>query len=149
MFSHNIKIKKYLENTGKSKEFDIFRGLFVMSQFLILKHIYIETNQREFEILIEKLIENKLSQIECEYETKLKVEGKFEEYQRNMMMGGIKTHIKEMEDVLLEVMLGDSKETFVTEAGDIEEWRGRNIDKTQIVKDLQEYIQKLKDIVEP
>jgi hypothetical protein len=66
-------------------------------------------------------------------EDELKRTGKFEEYQRNMMMGGVKTHIKEMEDVLLEVMLGDGKETFVTEAGDIEEWRGGNIDKKQII----------------
>jgi hypothetical protein len=81
-------------------------------------------------------------------ETKLKVEGKFEEYQRNMVHSGIRTHIKEMEDLLLEIMLDNSKESFVTEAGDIEEWRGGNIDTTQIVKDLQEYIQSLKDIVE-
>jgi len=80
-------------------------------------------------------------------ESELKRTGKFEEYQRNMVHSGIKTHIKEMEDVLLEVMLGSSKETFVTEAGDIEEWRGGNIDTTQIIKDLQDYIQKLKDIV--
>ena len=44
-------------------------------------------------------------------------------------------------------MLGSSKETFVTEAGDIEEWRGGNTDTTQIIKDLQEHIQNLKDIV--
>jgi len=81
-------------------------------------------------------------------EDELKRTGKFKEYQLNMMMGGVKTHIKEMEDVLLEVMLNNDRETFVTEAGDIEEWRGGNIDKTQIIKDLQDYIQKLKDIVE-
>lgn len=80
-------------------------------------------------------------------ESELKRTGKFEEYQRNMIYSGVKTHIKEMEDVLLEVMLGSSKETFVTEAGDIEEWRGGNMDTTQIIKDLQEYIQSLKDIV--
>ena len=82
-------------------------------------------------------------------EDELKRTGKFKEYQLNMMTGGVKTHIKEMEDVLLEVMLNNDRGTFVTEAGDIEEWRGGNIDKTQIIKDLQDYIQKLKDIVEP
>ena len=81
-------------------------------------------------------------------ESELKRTGKFEEYQRNMMMGGVKTHIKELEDVLLEIMLDTGKETFVTEAGDVEEWRGGVIDKTQMVEDLQNYIQKLKDIVE-
>ena len=80
-------------------------------------------------------------------ETKLKREGKFEEYLRNMVHSGIRTHIKEMEDMLLEMALGISKESFVTEAGDIEEWRGGNIDTTKIVEDLQDYIQSLKDIV--
>jgi hypothetical protein len=80
-------------------------------------------------------------------EGKLKREGRFEEYQRNMVHSGIKTHIKEMEDLLLELALGSSKESFVTEAGDIEEWRGGNLDATQMIKDLQEYIQSLKDIV--
>ena len=80
-------------------------------------------------------------------ETELKRTGKFEEYQRNMVHSGVKTHIKEMEDLLLELALGASKESFVTEAGDIEEWRGGNIDTTQMIEDLQEYIQSLKDIV--
>jgi hypothetical protein len=40
------------------------------------------------------------------------------------------------------------KESFVTEAGDVEEWRGGNVDKTKIVKDLQDYIKQLKDISE-
>ena len=80
-------------------------------------------------------------------ETELKREGKFEEYQRNMVHSGIKTHIKELEDLLLEIMLDTGKETFVTEAGDIEEWRGKNLDTTQIAKDLQEYIQNLKDVL--
>ena len=80
-------------------------------------------------------------------ETELKRTGKFEEYQRNMVHSGIRTHIKELEDLLLELALGASKESFVTEAGDIEEWRGGNLDTTQMIKDLQEYIQSLKDIV--
>lgn len=80
-------------------------------------------------------------------ESELKRTGKFEEYQRNMVHSGIRTHIKEMEDLLLELALGASKESFVTEAGDIEEWRGGNLDTTQMIKDLQEYIQSLKGIV--
>ena len=81
-------------------------------------------------------------------ESKLKRTGKFEEYQRNMVMGGVKTYIKELEDMLLEILMDTGKETFVTEAGDVEEWRGGVTDKTQIIKDLQEYIVKLKGISE-
>jgi hypothetical protein len=50
--------------------------------------------------------------------------------------------------MLLEILMDTGKESFVTEAGDVEEWRGGVIDKTKIVKDLQEYIIKLKDISE-
>ena len=81
-------------------------------------------------------------------ESELKRTGKFEEYQRNMVMKGVKTYIKEMEGLLLDIMLESGKETFVTEAGDVEEWRGGVTDKTKIVKDLQEYIKQLKDISE-
>ena len=65
-----------------------------------------------------------------------------------MIIGGVKTYIKELEDMLLEILIDTGKESFVTEAGDVEEWRGGVIDKTQIIKDLQEYIVKLKDISE-
>jgi hypothetical protein len=80
-------------------------------------------------------------------ETELKRDDKFEEYQRNMNVGGLKTYIKELEDALLELMLNDGKQSFVTEVGDIEEWRGGVIDKTKIVEDLQKHIIELKDMV--
>jgi hypothetical protein len=80
-------------------------------------------------------------------ETMLKREGKFEEYEKNIKQQGIKVHIKEMEDVLLELMLSNDEESFITEAGDIETWKGKGINKQQISQDIQEYIQKLKDAV--
>jgi hypothetical protein len=80
-------------------------------------------------------------------ETKLKHEGKYEEYSRNLIKGGVKVHIKDLEDALLELALDESNEGFVTEAGDIEKWAGKGIDKQKITQDLQEYIQKLKDHV--
>lgn len=82
-----------------------------------------------------------------ENETTLKREGKFEEYEKNIKQQGIKVHIKEMEDVLLELMLSNDEESFITEAGDIETWKGKGINKQQISQDIQEYIQKLKGAV--
>jgi hypothetical protein len=81
-----------------------------------------------------------------EHETKLKHEGKYQEYERDMIKQGIVYHIKEMENVLLELLMGQSGEQYVTEAGDIEEWKGKSIDN-QLIKDVQEYIQKLKDAI--
>jgi len=82
-----------------------------------------------------------------EMETKLKKEGKFKEYQQKMVAGGIKTHIKELEDLLLEISLEANTESFVTEAGDIEEWKGNTTLNTKIAEDLKEYIIKLKNAV--
>ena len=82
-----------------------------------------------------------------EHETQLKYEGKYQEYERDMIRQGIVYHIKEMENVLLELLMGQSGEQYVTEAGDIEEWKGKSLDN-QFIQDIQEYIQKLKDIVE-
>ena len=66
----------------------------------------------------------------------------------NLHLGSTQTLIKEMEAILLDIMLNDNKESFITEAGDIEEWRGGVVDKTKIVENIQEYIQNLKGIVE-
>lgn len=80
-------------------------------------------------------------------ETKLKLEGKFEEYQTNINKQGIIYHIKEMENVLFELAMESHDESFVTEAGDIETWKGKGIDKQKIMQDIQEYIQKLNDML--
>ena len=79
-------------------------------------------------------------------ETKLKFEGKYEEYQRNMTINGVKEHIKELEEALLDLSLNGGDEQFVTEAGDIEIWKGNDEVRQRIIQELQEYIQKLKDI---
>jgi hypothetical protein len=91
-------------------------------------------------------IHQKCSDCVIDYETKLKVRGEYKEYEQNMIRQGIVYHIKEMENVLLELLMGQSGEQYVTEAGDIEEWKGKSLDN-QFVKDIQEYIQKLKDAI--
>jgi hypothetical protein len=42
--------------------------------------------------------------------------------------------------------MNQSGEQYVTEGGDIEEWKGKSLDN-QFVQDIQEYIQKLKDTI--
>ena len=89
-------------------------------------------------------IHQKCSDCVIDYETKLKVRGEYKEYEQNMIRQGVAYHIKEMENVLLELLMNQSGEQYVTEAGDIEEWKGKSLDN-QFVQDIQEYIQKLKD----
>jgi hypothetical protein len=78
-------------------------------------------------------------------ETELKRTGQYEAYTKNLVTGGVKAHIKDLEDVMLELALSDNNESFVTEAGDVEKWAGKGVDKQKITIELQEYIQKLKD----
>jgi hypothetical protein len=91
-------------------------------------------------------IHQKCSDCVFEYETKLKSKGKFDEYAKDIITQGIKYHIKEMEGALLGLLMDTSGESFVTEAGDIEEWKGKG-NNNQLIKDIQEYIQKLKDAI--
>ena len=80
-------------------------------------------------------------------ETELKSNGQYEAYTRGLITGGVKAHIKDLEDVMLELALNDNNESFVTEAGDVEKWAGKGIDKQKITTELQEYIQKLKEYI--
>lgn len=82
-----------------------------------------------------------------EMETELKRIGQFDEYARNLNNKSIKAYIKDLEDALLELALEDTNEGFVTESGDIEKWAGKGINKSALIEELQEYIQKLKDHV--
>jgi hypothetical protein len=84
-----------------------------------------------------------------EHEAQLKREGTFGEYQINIIRQGAKVHIKEMEDALLELLMDQSNDSFVTEAGDIETWKGKDEGKQQLIQEIQEYIQNLKDAIGP
>lgn len=79
------------------------------------------------------------------HETKLKIEGKFEEYQMNMNKQSLSYHLKEMENALLELLMSSSEESFVTEGGDIETWKNNNSSTKLLIEGIQEYIQKIKD----
>jgi hypothetical protein len=92
-------------------------------------------------------IHKKCSDCVIAHETELKRIGKFEEYQKSILSRGVEVHIKEMEDILLELSLGINEGSFVTESGDVEEWKGKGVDEQEIIKDIQEYIQKLKDSI--
>lgn len=82
-----------------------------------------------------------------EYETKLKAEGKFEDYQNNIKKQTISVHIKELEEVLLDLSMATSEESFVTEDGDIENWKVKDDHRQELIEGIKEYIQKLKDMI--
>ena len=71
-----------------------------------------------------------------EMETKLKLEGKFEEYERELMNKNRIAHLEEFERALDEYA-NSTNESFITEDGQHETWQGNGVDR--------EYIKKMKE----
>jgi hypothetical protein len=73
-------------------------------------------------------------------ESKLKLEGKYEEYEKNILNMNKNASLEEFEQALDSWL--EEKDTFVTEQGDIESWQGG--DKNKIYKELKEKIQEFR-----
>jgi hypothetical protein len=74
-------------------------------------------------------------------ETKLKLEGKFDEYENNIIKNNIKSVLNSFEneiDDFVDSFYGN--EQFVSENGDIEDWHAKAVDKEKIRKQLLEDI---------
>lgn len=79
-------------------------------------------------------------------ESKLKLEGKYDDYAKNMVTKNIITHIEEAEQYIEEFM-ESSTDTYVTEQGDIEDWDG-GVDKDKVVNKWREELQEMKKALE-
>ena len=79
-----------------------------------------------------------------EFETKLKIEGKWEEYQKQIHNSEIDNIINEFK-VWSQEELNESIESFVTEGGVVEKWQGgnKNIVK-QNIEDSIKFLETLK-----
>jgi hypothetical protein len=73
-------------------------------------------------------------------ESKLKLEGTYKEYEKNILNMNKNASLEEFEQALDSWL--EEKDTFVTEQGDIESWQGG--DKGQIYKQLKEKIQEFR-----
>ncbi len=80
-------------------------------------------------------------------ESKLKAEGKYEEYAQNIIRKNIITYIEEAEKFIEELEIANTKETYVTEQGDVEDWEG-GLDNKTVVKTWKEELQDLKTKLE-
>lgn len=77
-----------------------------------------------------------------EMETKLKIEGKYEEYQKNILQTNKINMLDDLEAVLDEWI--NQKDTFVSEDGVVESWSDSKGNE-QFYKQAKENIKKLKD----
>ena len=81
-----------------------------------------------------------------EMEHKLKIEGKYEEYERNVVANNAKDYVNHLESYLMEA-LNTSNSQYVSERGEVENWKGGlNIKKT--TKEIKESIKTFKDSIE-
>lgn len=82
--------------------------------------------------------------IECvaKMETKLRIEGKYDEYVSKIMNNNKNQAVDDFEAAIHD-WLQSQNETFVSEAGDIESWKGGKISEEEI-KNIKEYIAKLR-----
>ena len=79
-----------------------------------------------------------------DYEAQLQKEGKSEEYFNNLRNQHIQSAMNEFTS-FMEDKMKESNNSFVTEAGDVESWRG-GISKEQMQKDLQEGLEFLENM---
>jgi len=78
-------------------------------------------------------------------EAKIRLEGKWDEYERKMMNANKNVDVDEFEKAFNEFMKSSTeKSSFITEAGDIETWSGGKINEDEI-KNVKEYIKKLRE----
>jgi len=73
-------------------------------------------------------------------EDKVKLEGKWDDYAKNVINSNKNASLEEFEEAL-ESWLQD-KDTYVSEQGDIESWQGG--DKTKLYQDIKQKIEELK-----
>lgn len=90
-------------------------------------------------------IHNKCMDCVIQYETELKRDGKYKEYESNIIKGNISGYLKDLEVAFFDTFINNSNESIVTENGDIEQWVGGNYDKNELINKFQEGIKQIKE----
>ena len=78
-----------------------------------------------------------------EMEAKIKLDGKWDEYQSQMMNSNKNAMVDDFEKAI-EDFYTTKSESYVTEQGDVETWSGGKINEDEI-KQVKEYIKKLRE----
>jgi hypothetical protein len=76
-------------------------------------------------------------------EHKLKIEGKYEQYERDMLANNAEDYINDLESYLLEA-LNSSNDQFISERGEVERWKG-GLDKEKVTEELKEFFNEHKE----
>jgi len=79
-----------------------------------------------------------------EYETHLKATGQYEEYASKLMNANKNTFVNDYEQAV-EAYINDTGDTFMSEAGDLENWSKAKLNP-EVIKALKENIKQLKEL---
>jgi|TARA_R100000030_G_scaffold42311_4_gene31789 hypothetical protein len=74
-------------------------------------------------------------------EHKLKLAGLYKQYEQRMLQGNMKVFAQDIEAWAGELV--NTNDSYVTEGGDIEDWRSNNQKNKEFLSDIKEYIQHL------
>jgi hypothetical protein len=78
-------------------------------------------------------------------ETKMKIEGNFQEFEDKIIKENIIQMVRDVEDDMKEFMNGEEEVLILTSNGDTEEWSGE-VDKNNVIKDVKEMTEKFKEV---
>jgi hypothetical protein len=76
-----------------------------------------------------------------EMEANLKKAGLYDKYEERMMQGNMKAFANDVEQWALDLV--NTQDTFVTEAGDIEDWQSNKAKDRDILKNVRQYVSHL------
>ena len=78
-----------------------------------------------------------------EMEANLRKAGLYDKYEERMMQGNMKAFANDVEQWALDLV--NSQDTFVTEAGDIEDWQSNKVKDKEILKNVRQYVSHLSE----
>jgi hypothetical protein len=76
-------------------------------------------------------------------EHQLRMAGLYDQYEHRMMQGNMKAFAKDMEQWAMELV--NETSSFVTEAGDIEEWKSNSGKSDELLGNLKQYLSHLSE----
>jgi hypothetical protein len=78
-----------------------------------------------------------------EMEASLKEAGLYEQYEKRMIQGNMKAFASDIEQWANDLI--NTRDTFVTEAGDVEDWKSNSNKSKEVVKNVQQYLSHLSE----
>jgi hypothetical protein len=78
-----------------------------------------------------------------EMEANLKKAGLYDKYEERMMQGNMKAFANDVEQWALALV--NTQDTFVTEAGDVEDWQSNKTKDKEVLKNVRQYVTHLSE----